>query len=388
MGLWNRVLGSKQDRFARRVLAQLRDASPLEAWYDADEFAIHVRHDAAPESPVTHHLHDLYAETGDGDRTAQQDRVAAFVALAITPPQVPSEWDRVAPLLRPVLRPGTFGLGMGRGLVLQSRPAGVPFLSEYVRIEGPESMTYVTTHRRNAWGVSACEVFDTARANLAPASWPAAGSGRALRLVEGGEAQWAPRLLLTGGLADLADRIGGRPVAFVPDTTAVVVVPDGPGIAQLFASVERTYREAVRPISPQAYVVDDAGRLAVYDAPTGSPAAAAVHRASLLLAAAEYESQGAALSSSESAFPAKLIVAEGSERVFSVASWVEGVDTLLPRAEYIAFSGAEAFLASWDSVADEVALVPTPGLNPQRFRARSWPPAAAVARLRATAVDL
>jgi hypothetical protein len=115
-----------------------------------------------------------------------------------------------------------------------------------------------------------------------------------------------------------------------------------------------------------------------------------VHKAGLLLAAAEYESQGRVLAGSETAFAAKLILAEGSDRVFTVASWADGVDTLLPRAEYIAFSGetGEPFLATWDSVLTEVALVPVQGLQPERYRARAWPAADAMARLRATAVSL
>ena len=154
--------------------------------------------------------------------------------------------------------------------------------------------------------------------------------------------------------------------------------------------IEKRYREAARPISPQAYILDPDGTLVVYPAPDGTPAAAAIHKAGLLLAAAEYASQGSALADSEDAFPAKLIIAEGNDRVFTVASWADGVDTLLPRAEYIAFSGetAEPFLATWDSVLDEVSLTPVQGLRPERFRARAWPDAKVMNRLRTNAVSL
>ena len=394
VGLLNRMWGSRQDRFAKRVLAAVKEAeSGIEAWYDADEFAVHYRA-RGDESPATAYLHNLYAEVGEAGRSEQRERIEHFIQALVFAPELPSEWQAVAPLLRPVLRPGTFGLGVGRGLVLQARSAGVPFLAEYVVIDRPASMAYVTTNHHEVWGVTEQEIFDTARANLTAvdtASEGEVGDGRALiRFVESGDAYWASRLLLAGDLRQLAERVGGRPVAFVPDTTAVVVVSDAPeAIARLFAMIEKEYREAVRPISPQAYTVDDAGQLQVYTPPAESAAAVAVHKAELLLAAAEYHSQADALATSERAFVAKLIIAERDDRFFSVASWADGVDTLLPRAEYIAFSGeSEPFYTSWESVLAEVPMTPVPGLRPERYRARSWPAADVLDRLRANAVQL
>lgn len=394
VGLLNRMWGSKQDRFARRVLNAVKETDrELEAWYDSDEFAIHYRR-RPEESPATAYLHNLYREAADDDRGEQRDRIDRFIHALVFAPELPSEWEVIAPLLRPVLRPGTFGMGMGRGLVLQSRSAGVPFLAEYVVIDQPDSMAYVTTNHHDLWGVSAQEVFDTARGNLGRtglAEMPSSGQKALVRMVESGDAYWASRLLLAGGLGDLTERVGGRPVAFVPDTSGVVVVvAEDPDLPPIFAMVEKEYREAVRPISPQGYTLDDQGRLTVYQAEPGTAAAVAVHKAELLLAAAEYHSQAEALNLSEEAFVAKLIVADGADRTFSVASWADGVDTLLPRAEYIAFSGenAEPFYTSWDSVVAEVQLTPVQGLRPERYRARTWPSAEVMTRLRANAVRL
>jgi hypothetical protein len=395
VGLLNRVLGSRQDRFARRVLETIKKTGVADASYDSDEFAIRLRQTADDAEHGTAYLHNIYRELASASRSEQRDRIETFVRAVVFAPELPSEWDLVAPLLRPVLRPGTFGFGTAHGLVLQSRPAGLPFLAEYVVIDQPDSMAYVTTNHHELWHVTPKVVFDTARRNIATdePTLPAGltTSPRMIRLVEGGDAYWASRLLLAGGLVQFADRVGGRPVAFVPDTGGVTVMNDDPAaVAGYLASVEQEYREAARPLSPQAYTVDADGQIVVYPAPADHPAAERVHRASLVLAAAEYASQAEALASSESAFVAKLIVAEGNDRVFTVASWAEGVDTLLPRADYVAFSGSEgdAFLVAWRIVEQEATLIPVYGLRPDRYRVRSWPPADVIRTLRAHAAQI
>src|SRR5262249_16816604 len=148
------------------------------------------------------------------------------------------------------------------------------------------------------WGVDAERVFAKARANLAeiaalPDS-PAPDGPVLMRFVESGDAYFVSRLLVYGWLASLASRVGGRPVAFVPDQNTLVVTDDRPdALGPVFELAEKEYGEAVRGISPQAYTVDDAGEVVPYDAPRGHPLAAQVHRAEAILAANEYANQQA-----------------------------------------------------------------------------------------------
>jgi hypothetical protein len=380
MGMLDGVFGSRQDRFARQVLTALRDAGVAHARYDPDQFAIHVRRDAEDRSPSIAYLGNIYRECRDAGREERRARIARYLTAVVFPSGAPDTWDEVAPLLRPLLRAVTFGLGVPAGSPSLLRRPALPMLDEVVAVDQPTSMMYVTTRQLEQWGVPAAMVFDRAHRNL-PWTPAAPGDGpTVIRMVDDGDAYCASHLLLDGWLAAQAGRVGGTPVAFVPDTTGLLLAAEG-GIGPLFAAVEEEYRDAARPISTMAYTVDATGGVVPYAAPEGHPLHAAVHRSETLMAAAEYGTQASHLATDP--FAATLTVAERSDRsVFSVATWPEGVDTLLPRADYVSFG---SFLVTWDSLAREVDLDPEPGLTPQRFRLRTWPHPGVVARLRALA---
>ncbi len=379
------IFGSRQDRFARQVLTALRDAGVAEARYDPDEFAIHVRRDAADGSPSIAYLGNIFRECRDAGRDERRERIARYLSAVVFPSGAPDTWEDAAPLLRPLLRAVTFGLGVPAGSPSLLRRPALPMLDEVVAVDQPTSMMYVTTRQLDQWGVPASVVFDRAHRNLpwSPQASPApAGGAAVIRMVDDGDAYCASHLLLPGWLAAQAARVGGVPVAFVPDTTGLLLAPDGGGIGPLFAAVEEEYRDAARPISTMAYTVDASGAVVPYPAPPGHPLHAVVHRSETLMAAAEYGTQASHLS--PEVFAAALTVAERRDgSVFSVAAWPEGVDTLLPRADYVSFG---PFLVTWDSLAREVDLDPEPGLDPERFRLRDWPHPGVVDRLRALAV--
>ncbi|MFL6074551.1 MAG: hypothetical protein ACJ73S_14245 [Mycobacteriales bacterium] len=392
MGIFRRSGELSRHEYARRVLAEVERAGAAEAWYDSDAFAVRFRREAGGEV-VTINLATLYQEATGMDQGERDALTARFAADMVAPPAIPEDWERVAPLLRPVVRPATFGLGAG-GLVPLSRPF-LPYLRELVVIDQPTVMAYVNRDKPAAWGVPAAEVFATARANVARfaalADEPPAAPAL-LRFVDDGDGYFAARLLLDGWLAGLAGRVGGRPVAFVPDQNTLLVTGDQPDtLGSLFELVEAEYREAARAVSPAAYTVDDAGRVVPYAAPVGHPVGAAVHRAEVVLAATEYAAQGEELNKrhqNEGAdiFVANLLAAgrdDGS--LFTVASWADGVETLLPEADFVAFPGEDTFYAGWDEVARTAGLEPVDGLYPPRYHVRGWPPAAVVDQLRALA---
>jgi hypothetical protein len=380
------IFGSREDRFARQVLTALRDAGVADARYDRDQFAIHVRHPTAGGSPSIAYLGNIFRECRDAGREERRERIARYLAAVVFPSGAPETWDEVAPLLRPLLRAVTFGLGVPAGSPPLLRRPALPMLDEVVAVDQPTSMMYVTARQLAQWGVPESMVYDRARRNLPwSPSTPAADAGAAVvRMVDDGDAYCASHLLLPGWLAAQATRVGGPPVAFVPDTTGLLLAASSDGIGPLFAAVEEEYRDAARPISTMAYTVDAAGAVVPYEAPPGHPLHAVVHRSEVLMAAAEYGTQAAHLGTDTDAFAAMLTVAERPDRsVFSVATWTEGVDTLLPRADYVSFG---SFLVTWDTLTREVDLDPAPGLIPERFRLHAWPHPGVVARLRTAAV--
>ena len=394
MGLLDKLLGSPQERFARQVLTAVRDSGVAEARYLPGQFAIQLRRDSKSATPSIAYLGNLFRECAGTGRAERRARIASFLAAVVYNPGAPDTWDEVAPLLRPLLRSVSFGLGVPGTAPRPLRRPALPFIAEFVVVDQPTSIMYVTPGQVASWGVTERVVYDRARQNLAALARRtgpmtddegAPGQPMALvRMVESGDAYWASHLLVDGWLASQRDAVGGRPVMFIPDTTGVLLTADhGPGLAKIFELIEDEYREAARPISTMAYTVDHTGAVVPYEVPPDDPVHPAVHRSEVLLAAAEYASQASHLDTD--AFVARLAVAERPDRsVFSVATWGEGVDTLLPRADYVSFPSADAepFFVAWHDVTREVDLDPEPGLTPERYRLRSWPHPGVVERLR------
>ncbi|MGI5243962.1 hypothetical protein [Dactylosporangium sp. CA-139066] len=402
MGVFDRLLGTPEDRFARRVLTAMRDAGVAQARYLREQFAIEVRRDSPAEPPAIAYLGNLFRECARAGRAERRQRIATFIGALIFNPGAPQTWEEVAPLLRPLLRTVTFGLGVDREAALPLRRPAWAYLAEFVVVDQPTSMIYVTTKQAREWGVTERTVFDRARRNMAEIARRTTeasdgpGPRSLIRMVESGEAYWASHLFVDGWLAGQRGRVGGPPLLFVPDTTGVLLVgrtaDDTPeSLGKLFELVEREYRDAARPISPMAFTVDGDGEVVPFRPPPGDPMHEVAHRSAVLMANAEYEAQGRHLKTD--AFVAEHGVAQRPDgSVFSWASWAEGVDTLLPRADFVVFTAdagddeeVAPFFVAWDAVAREVDLEPEPGLEPERYRLRGWPHPGVVERLRRVA---
>jgi len=395
----DKLRGSDEDRFARQVLRAIKEGGAAEAWYEPGQFAILYRIDGTEAKPAVAYLGNLYRECAGADRAHRDQQIARYVRAVVLHPPLPDTWETVAPLLRPVMRPVGFGANPhGPAMVPLSRPV-LPYVREYVVIDQPDSMAYLTAMRLDSLGVGAETVFATARENLLrqhgmPSGPPGSDGPALIRLVEDGTAYWSSCLLLDGWLAEFESRVGGRPVAFIPDNSGVLITSDAPdALRAVYKLVEEEYRDASRPLSPQGYTVDSAGRLVPYAVPAGHPITPVVHRAACLLAATAYSQQREELEArfgkDDIFVPDVMVAARPDGSVFTVASWVEGVDSLLPHADYVGFSSeSEQFFVAWDVVADEAApLLPLEGIAPDRYRVRDWPPSATMDSLRAVAVD-
>lgn len=397
---------SSRDRFAQSVLRAMQAASEVvSARYNKDDFSIEYQLVGQSDRGRIF-LENTFHET---ERASPQDKslpIRRLVDAVLSNARAGNAtWAQTQAKLRPVLRSGTFAAGVvDASTALVSRPA-LPFLMEAVVVDEPTSMAYVTVAQLGEWGVTADEVFATARANLAalvprPDEAPAEGSAL-LRFVDTGDEYFTSMLLVDGFLAGLAPRVGGRPVAFIPDRDTLIVVADEPGLlAPIYDMVEEQYRATRRSISPVGYTVDGRGAVVPYQAPDGSPLADVVHRAEVVLAATGYGAQKTALDADHARdgvdiFVGSVLVVGGDgQQLASVAVWADEVDTLLPQTDYVAFapptrtSGSAPLTVPFDVVAREAALVAEPGIMPPRYRVVRWPDAQVMARLQTHAVDL
>jgi hypothetical protein len=395
VGIFDRLRRrSGPDRFAGEVLTALRAAGMPDAHYNRREFSIEYRRGSSTESAWLY-LHNLYAEC-QREPDTRDERIRQFVVTFTRLPDVPESWEQARDRLRPVLRSATFARAGESGRPAALRRPAFPFLDEMVVIDQPTSMAYVSEVICGEWGVSAEEVFATARANLAagaglpPAEHP--GGRVILRFIDDGDAYWVSHILLDGWLARLAEYVGGTPVAFVPDVRSLVVVEADPEpLPELFNLVERHFAESPRPLSPVAYTVDPTGRVVPLDVGSGHPAAGAVQRASRVLAATEYGAQQNILRDEADGYVASYAVFSTSEGgTFSVAAWTRGTQLLLPKVDFVAFEAAAGttFFVPWDVVMEADVLTELPQYRPSRYRGEVWPSPAALGYLRERAVPI
>ncbi|AGZ39838.1 hypothetical protein [Actinoplanes friuliensis] len=347
MGLFQRVARA---RLASQVIRRLRRAGVADARYHSATFSVRFTPEGDPV-PTVLRLDGLLAQRGRGRRA----RVDRFVGGFLRHPGLPATWEEAKPLLRPVLRGATTPADVSAPL---SRPA-LPFLSEFVVVDHPDTMTYVAAD--HGWGVEPGEVFAAARANLSAATLVgSATEPMVVQFVDDGDAYWTSHLLLDGWLAGLAGQVGGRPVAFAPERGSLLVTADGSDhLPRLFAQAEAAYLDSPRAITPMAYVSDDTGRTVPYQAGRGSPYEICVRRAEAVLAAKEYARQAEQLP-----LAAELLIADDGR---TRALWPKDEPALLPKADEVQFGDT---IRPWSEV--EPHLTPTP-LTPRRWHGEAWP---------------
>lgn len=396
MGLFRRK--SAQDRFAEEVIAHLRQTPAIrEAVYDQSDFSIHVMYHGE-EHGGRLYLENTFRECSGRSRAERRARIDGLIATVTATTVRNLTWEDVAVRLRPVVRGASFGqTGDPGDKPLLVRPA-LPYLGEFVVIDEPRSMAYVSTDHVREWGCTPEEVFAAARANLsalaADAVEPATPGKAMLHMADTGDSYFTSMLLLDGFLAGLAPRVGGRPVAFIPDRDSLIVIPDGPEpVARMLERAEQWYLDAPRGVSPMAYTCDDSGRVVPYRVVEPGRLADLVHRSEVMLAAAAYGGQTPALAAryereGVDIFVGTPLVAERQDgTLFSVAVWPIDCPTMLPHADLVCFrSDTESLMVPWPVVARTTGLRPADSLYPERYFVAAWPDPAVLEQLRSEAV--
>lgn len=326
-------------------------------------------HEGDPSAtPTVIELGGLLADRS-GSRRERRARVDRFVAGFLRTPGVPDDWNRACPLLRSVLRGGTpVAAGIGAPL---HRPA-LPYLAEFVVVDQPDTMTYVSADQLAGWGVNAGEVYAAARGNLTGAVLNGvAHEPTVVQFLDDGDAYWTSHLLLDGWLGRLAGQVGGVPVAFAPERGTLLVAADGSAqLPALFAQAEAVYASSPRAITPMAYVSGERGRTIPYPAPEGHPLHHVVRRAEALLAATEYARQAETLPGN----PVELLlVGSAAEGWRTRAVWRRDEPALLPLADEVLLGDGDSDqIRPWASIVTH--LTPASDLDPPRWHATAWPP--------------
>ncbi len=349
-------------RLASQVIRRLRRAGMTDARYDAAAFSVRFTADG-DDVPTVMQLGGLLADRS-GSRRERRARTDRFVAGFLRTPGVPPDWNTARPLLRPVLRGGT---PMPAGISEPLRRPVLQYLAEYVVIDRPDTMTYVSPDQLAGWGVSAEEVFAAGLANLSGAVLQSvADEPTVVQFMDDGDAYWTSHLLLDGWLGRLAGQVGGVPVAFAPERGSLIVAADGSAhLSGLFAQAEMAYTRSPHAISPMAYVSDEHGHTVPYAAPEGHPMHGCVRRAEAVLAVTEYARQAQRLAGD--ALELRLVGSD-AEGWRTRAIWARDEPALLPLADEVLIGDT---VRPWAQI--QPVLVPAADLDPPRWRAERWP---------------
>lgn len=348
MGLLHRIARA---RLASQVIRRLRRAGVSDARYQSAAFSVRFTRPGADE-PTILPLETLLGPRRQKGRRARLDR---FVSGYLDAPGLPTDWATVKPLLRPLLRPAHLRGGIpGSGSDAPLRRPFLPFLSEFVVVDQPDTMTYVSADQLAGWQVTADEVFEAACDNLSGAVLHGVADGPVIVQFTGDDnAYWTSHLLLDGWLARLSGQVGGTPVAFAPDHgTLIVTAEQSSHLPELFARAEVMYLASPRAITPMAYVSDDSGRTVPYAAAPGQPMHDCIRRAEMIQRVQEYTRQAETLAGA-----APLTLTDGM-RTRTVAR----PGALLPPADEVDWDGE---IKQWAEVADR--LSPSEGVDPPRW---------------------
>jgi hypothetical protein len=408
------VAGSPRALFRERVIRMAGELPFIASAEPAtDDYAIDVVNDRDEE--FRFFLHNLFAETRDFDPEARDAQITRFLSLLGSRPEVPETWEDAAPKLLPVIRVRTFfdisfsGPNPGkRHLVF--RPF-LPFLSEAIAVDFEGQLQYATSEQLSDWGVDAERAFEQASRNLSRFADDGiepfdTSAPHPIWHVAAGDAYESSRLALPGWLERFAGKVHGKPVAAIPDRSTLLVTGDGDeaSLIRLAETAKREFTASPRSISPVLYTQGDAGTVVPFAGSTSKRLADLLRANQILLAATEYHAQKESLEKTleergDDVFVASFMVVERDEDVDtkSIATWGEGVRTLLPFTDLVALGGGNPesddawhLLLPWRVVNQHAGHLwkEEPGVDPPRMRTIGWPDAKLIATLQQHAVEL
>ena len=373
-----------QRKFAERMIAELRRQGVEGAIeLDEEQFSLHLPHGRLM-------LGNAYTAWQRAPRL-RRGRVLRHFAAIHELPDAPASIDEARPNLMPRVR----DLAYYPIVELQFEDAGgvggpkhsFQPLNDVIAVEivydHAEAVSTIGSDTLEGWGITFEEALRTARANLRERT------GDALRpVVPGVHASFAEdsydasRLLLTELITRLDMR--GDPVAIVPHRDHLLITgsDDEAGLTRIAelaeAPLAENHRLTGRPVMFRE------GRWQPFAVPSHHPAADQLRRLELLTEAADYADQQRALQRrvGEEVYVASLMIGEDDHGgAASYCSWTEGVPSLLPRADYIAFvtpgkweRDAQVLKVPWDDAVEIVgSSMRAENLSPERWRVDTFP---------------
>lgn len=398
MGLLDLFTGkTSPDKFARIMIDAIRRASvddPIE--YDEQRFLLKI-------GSQMMQLGNAYADYCKAPRRDRAKVIEAYLPIATEQTTVSEVFDEAKPHLLPKVRePAFYGLMKLRGEldgykfpISEHRPIS-PFHTVEIIYDLPQSVASVPNDRYVTWGVSFDEALNIARDNLwkisnEPFEQPVPG----FHVSPWADAHDASRLFLHDLIWQLP--VKGRHVAMTPCRDRLLIAGSGdePVLALMAAMAKDLFSKDTRPMSGHAVVLD--GTQWKGFLPDASSASYQDFRLlGMMSDGRDYDEQKQLLESlhekrHEDIFVASLTVTQDTTTgaYSSYTVWPDGIDTMLPKAERIAFMSNDGKtvrgMVPWDTVRREVgALMQKKDVTPARYRVQTFPTPAQIAAMDAS----
>lgn len=343
-------------------------------------------------------LHNLYPEYCAADKHERVLQLERAIAI-MRPPGLPASFAEARSHLMPTLRGrGTMEylrlMELGKQPSAPSGSLAFPFSSDTVLMlvyDGEHMMQSFGAAQLEQWGVTAEEALAAAMDTLRDASVDRfAQIEHGLYAGDWNDAYDSSRLLLP----DLAHRIAGaNPVAMVPARGTLLLASgnDVDAVRAMVALSQRIANDETRPVSALMYRYE--GGRPVEHVPQDEIARNALANLQRQYLYGDYAAQKETLDELHEKSGTDIFVAsykvmrdETKDVEYSLCSWTNGVDSLLPRTDRVAlvvYEGdemQELLMLPWDALHAACAelMTPVPDAYPERYLVTAFPDLALV----------
>jgi len=409
MGLLDRLLSRRptRDAFAKLAAAVLEKSGASNLQYDPAEFSLR-----AGSVDRTFFLENAYSDychaQKDKDR---QSCLARYVSSFLQTSVVPRDFASAKANLMPVVRdPAYYSLtllkfqsdGKSTSNLDYATTPVAPGLLAALAFDSEHTIMSIDRSTLEGWGVDFGQALAIAVENLRDRT-PASGFKQiasGLYISEFGDSYDSARLLLPDMFYRLA--LNGDPVIFAPNRNQLWVTGkyDAAGLGAILKFGPESHFSQGHSLSPNLYALAD-GKLVGF-LPDDSAQRLLAENIQRRRAAMDYDQQTECLYALHKRENVDLFVGKYSlfERKdgtqFSICVWSNGIDSLLPKADTIAFvvdptneQNPDRVMVPWQNAFPVIRelMEEQPDLAPVRYRARKFPDSAQLAELRKLARD-
>ena len=377
-------------KFAQALMAHAQHSSFAHPMYfDADRARILTGANGDQIVNLTN-LHKQYCDAARADRP----RFLEMCMAILRDTSLPERFEDVRANLLPAVRARSYA----ESLRLSARFAGTALpgtsaapLGEdvvtVIAVDDADSMSIVTATQLEAWGVSFAVASDVALDNLR--AMPGGGFVRnpdGVMVGDWNDAYDSSRLLLS----DVIHRAGiSDPVAMIPTRDSILLAPAGDrrALLAMLALAHTASEEQGRTVSAAMYHFRN-GSAQTY-VPEDEEVAHCLAQLRQRYLAEDYADQKTLLDDLHEKHDLDLFVASfmlaqdnHARQEFSLCTWSEGVDALLPKADRIALvrfneqgEAQRAGTYDWDTVSAVAGhlMTPQPDTYPIRYRVTQFP---------------